>query len=120
MKEGWTKKECVPHVVRTEDQGGGWYLDTLSDGSQRSYHREKTEEQVAFEREERQAWDRYAAAVLPLTMQCAVVLREQNKLPADMNAEQTAAYGAKEIADAMLAERRKRFQAPGADKGGAS
>ena len=108
MKEGWTKKECVPHVVRTEDHGGGWFLDTLSDGSQRSYHREKTEEQVAFEREERQAWDRYASAVL----------HSQQR-----NYELTLNIGSDEaslVADAMLAERRKRFQAPGADKGGAS
>ena len=108
MKEGWTKKECVPHVVRTEDQGGGWYLDTLSDGSQRSRWEGPTDEQEDFRREERQAWDRYASAVL----------HSQQR-----NYELTVNIGSDEaslVADAMLAERRKRFQAPGADKGGAS
>lgn len=115
MKEGWTKKECVPHVVRTEDQGGGWYLDTLSDGSQHSYYRAETTEQKDFAGEERQAWDRYFCALFEQACQTAAHnAREATASISDVM-EMTAVW-----ADGALVERRKRFPAPVAEKVGAS
>lgn len=58
-----------------------------------------------FEQEEREAWDRYAAAALA---EYLVPPKEQDTLPTPVGTP-TAIEMAASIADGMLAERRKRW-----------